>query len=182
MLVKDIIILASEFIGNNELAEGLKDNSLSDDQTLLSESLVKCFNLINNEITSEYIPIIKRETIKTENFKIDFDKFSNKLLKIISVEDKFGNKLKYKVIDDYVFVFAKTVNITYSTVPQKYKLTDEFETNIPERVYAYGIAREFCFLQAMFDDGDLWEQRFKSSLETLSKRISSVYIPRRRWI
>ena len=86
MLVKDIIALACDFTENSDLKKALEENtSLTDEQNVLCDSLVKCFNLVNNEIASEYIPHIKSETIKTQDFRIDFSSLSYSPCQIISV-------------------------------------------------------------------------------------------------
>ena len=60
MSVKDIIILACEFTENQSLGQALENNSvLDEEQSEICDSLVKCFNLVNNEVASEYVPIVK---------------------------------------------------------------------------------------------------------------------------
>ena len=49
MLVKDIIKLACNFTENEDLASKIENNSqLSEAESLIKDSLVNCFNLINN--------------------------------------------------------------------------------------------------------------------------------------
>ena len=182
MLVKDVIILACEFTENNELAKSLSNNNLDEDQSLIVDSLVKCFNLVNNEICSEYMPLIKQEKVQMQDFKCQYSQLSNKVLDIISVVDRRGNKVKFKCFDNYFIAFANEVYVKYTYVSQDSHLEDEIFTTIPERVYAYGVAREFYFMQTLFDEADVWEERFKNSLSILTRKKNEIIMPRRRWI
>ena len=182
MLVKDIIKIACSFTDNNELASALDGNSLTQDQTLIRDCLVNCFNLVNNEIASEYLPYLKSETIETDNFKINFTSFSEKLREIISIKDSYGNNVKYKVFESYVMVFFFYVTICYSFLPSSLSISSQFSSLLPERVFAYGIAREYYLGQALFDDADIWEKRFKNALMVLIRKKSEIVMPKRRWI
>ncbi len=182
MLVKDVIILACEFTENKDLAKSLTDNTLDEEQNLIVESLIKCFNLINNEICSEYMPLIKQEKIRLQDFKCFYSQLSGKVLDVISVVDKNGKKVKFKCFNDYLIAFANEVTILYTTLPQDSEIEDEIVTKIPTRVYAYGVAREYYFMQTLFDEADVWEERFKNSLCILTRKKSETIMPRRRWI
>ena len=60
MLVKDIIKLACDFTGNENIAQKLEQSSsLESSEQETVDGLVKCFNLVNNEIASEFVPIKK---------------------------------------------------------------------------------------------------------------------------
>lgn len=183
MSVKDIIILACDFTENKEIGEALENNStLTDEQNAIVNDLVKCFNLINNEIASEYFPIIKCENAKTENFKINLSSLSNSVLRVIAVQDYYGRKIKFKIYDDYIMAIANNVNVIYQSLPGNLSLSDEFFTTLPNRVYAYGIAREYYFLQTLFDEADVWEERFKDVLSILQGKRNEIRMPQRRFL
>ncbi|MBQ8792130.1 MAG: hypothetical protein IJZ62_00725, partial [Clostridia bacterium] len=62
MKVKDVIIKACDFVNKDDLAKNLVNGSaLSEEDLSLQEKLVKCFNLIREEIASEYQPILQVE-------------------------------------------------------------------------------------------------------------------------
>ena len=119
---------------------------------------------------------------ETTDFKLNFTQFSSQPIKIISVRDTFGRPVRFKVFDSYLMALAGNVEVEYTTMPEKMDIDDEFSSSLPERVYAYGIAREFCFLQSLFDDADVWDDRFKNTLEVLLQRKSELRMPGRRWI
>lgn len=182
MLVKDIVMLACEFTENQDIKDSLENNNLNDEQALVVESLTECFNLVNNEIACEYLPIVKVERIKGKDFKFNFDLLASKVLQVLEVRDSNGRRIKFRVFDDYFVAKAGEVEVFYSTVPKAYGLQENFVSVIPERVYAYAVAREYYFLRTMFDDADIWEERFKNSLQVLLAKKSTVIMSRRRWI
>ena len=182
MLVKDIIKLACKFTENDDIAQAITNNNLSQEQSLVVDCLVNCFNLVNNEIASEYLPYVKSEEIETNNFKINFSDFTSTFREVISIKDCYGNNVKYKVFDGYLMVFANKVTVVYACLPQALALSSEFDSLLPERVFAYGIAREYYFIQTLFDDADIWESRFKNSLKVLTRKKSEIVLPKRRWI
>ena len=183
MLVKDIIIKTCNFIGQDEIANKLKDNqALSESEEQIVDELVEKFNLTREEIASEYQPILKSEEFEVKNFKLLFTSFSSSPLQIFSVKDKLGRNVNYKIFDDYIFVCGKNVVVIYSTFALPLSVNDEFSSTLPERVYAYGVAREYYFAKAHYEDANMWEGRFKGSLEILLRRQSQVVLPKRRWL
>lgn len=182
MQVKDIIKLACSFTENEGLVSGIENNNLTSAQSLIVDSLVNCFNLVNNEIATQYIPYLKKESFQTSSFKVYFSSFTGSINEIISVKDSKGKNIKYKIFDDYIVALANEVEIVYSVKPQTLSLSSTFTSLIPERVYAYGIAREYYFIQTLFDDANIWENRFKDSLKVLSRKKSEILMPSRRWL
>ena len=182
MLVKDVIKLACNFTENDEIANAIKNNTtLSENQSVVVDMLMNCFNLVRNEIATEYVPILVRETITPNDFKIYFSSLSNSVFEIVSVKDMRGRNVKYKKFEDYIMTFAGQVEILYKTIPQDLTISQSFSSAIPERVFAYGVAREYYFNQTLFDDADIWEERFKNSLKVLTRKKSEIKMPNRRW-
>lgn len=73
MLVKNIILKVCDFIENAELARAIEEGDvLTTEQQELQDKLVKCFNLVLNEIASEYLPMVKVEKVKAKGDMIEF--------------------------------------------------------------------------------------------------------------
>ena len=183
MSIKDIIILACSFTENEDLKTALSGSAnLDDKQTDLVNMFVECFNLIANEIACDYIPHYERDTFKTSDFKISFSSFASSPLKIVSVLDKGGHKVRFKAFDDYLMALASEVTVTYLSQPEEKGLNDNITTIIPMRVYAYGMAREYYLMQTLYEEADIWQERFVQSLQSLSHRKSETKVPARRWL
>ena len=78
--------------------------------------------------------------------------------------------------------FANTVDIIYQAEPAELAIDSEFYSTLPNRIYAYGIAREYYFQQTLFDEADIWEERFKNTLSIMARKRSETHIPKRRWL
>ncbi len=183
MLVKDILVLACDFIENEALGKSIKENqTLSETESQEVDRLVKCFNLVNSEIASEFVPIKKVEQFDVENGRIAFSKFTSSPYKILYVKNSFGRKVRFKVFQDHIFALCKKAVVVYSTLPASQTINDEVESFLPERIYAYGVAREYLFMQGKFDDAEIFEERFKNSLEYICRQTPHARLPRRRWL
>ncbi len=183
MLVKDIILKACDFTENDELSKAINEGSqLPEELKNLQDKLVKCLNLVRNEIASEYMPIVKMEIVVCENGKFNINDFSSRLVDIISIKDKYGNNVKYNVIGDELISNEEKIFVWYNTLPDEIAFEGEFSSTIPERVYAYGVVKEFFFLQTLYEDAKVWDERFKNSLQVLERKKSETVIPQRRWI
>ncbi|MBQ8444632.1 MAG: hypothetical protein IJX25_04700 [Clostridia bacterium] len=183
MKVKDVIIKACDFVNKDDLAKSLVDGSaLSEEDFSLQEKLVKCFNLIREEIASEYQPILQVEKFTVKNFKLELSSFSNDVLEIYSIKDKYGRNVHYKIFDGYIFVCGKEVEVIYSTPASTLTIDDDFSSSLPERIFAYGVAREYFFINSLYEDANIWEERFKGSLQIMLRRKSEIKMPRRSWI
>lgn len=182
MKVKDVIVKACDFIGKDELASNLITGAEVPEENLaLQQKLVKCFNLIREEIASEYQPILHVEKFIVKNFKLELSSFENEVVEIYSIKDRFGRNVHYKIFDGYIFVCGKDVEVIYSTIAQELEINDEFSSNLPERIFAYGVAREYFFLSGLYEDANIWEERFKGALQIMLRRKSEVKVPRRSW-
>jgi len=183
MKVKDIIIKVLEMTENFDTALQInQDNVLTDEQNQLVSSYVNCFNNVRNEIASEILPNVKIEKIITSNGRIDYKSLSNDVIEVLSIRDNFGNSLKFDVFSDHIKVDADEVEVRYNASPENLTIEDELFSTIPERVFAYGILRENCYIQNLYEDASIWEERFKNSLQALYRKKNETVIPRRRWL
>ena len=183
MKVKEVILKACDFIDKQELASAIKEGLvLTEQQQALKENLLAYFNLVREEIANEFQPIMQTEKFIVKNFKLSFSEFSSQVQDIYSIRDKFGRNVNYKIFDGYIFVCGREVEVIYSSKAENLPFDGEFSSNLPERIFAYGIAREYFFLNNLYDDANVWEGRFKGALSIMLRRKSEVKIPQRRWI
>lgn len=178
MKVKNIIKTACNFVGNDDIVTSIENGS----QNERIDNILKLFNLVRNEVVSEYMPMLAREAFEVKDLKVSFSSFAKKPLEIMSVKDKLGRNVKYKSFPDHFMTQASKVFVTYSFLPEDATLEDEIEDCLPERVYAYGLARECLLQEGMFEDAEIFEIRFKNSLKIFTRKKSEIILPRRRWI
>lgn len=187
MTVKDIIKLVCDFVGERELLAKLESTETvtytSREQEKL-DLMVRCFNLVNQEIASDYLPFLTKEEIDVNNSILNFSTLDKTLINVYEIKNKIGMNLKFKLFPNYVEVFGHARSIVYSFLPSEKTLTDNVEiyNGLSKRVYAYGVASEFLLVDGVSDDAEIWEDRFKQSLFVLSRRRGEHILPARSWI
>lgn len=186
MTVKDIIKLVCEFVGEKDLREKLCEENAAFTDRMQEKlvALVRCFNLVNQEIASEYLPFLTTENVEVNNSVLNFSDLSKTVINIYDLKNRFGMNLKFKLFPNYVQVFGSAKSVTYSYLPEELILTDEVKMlcGLSARVYAYGIASEYLLIDGMSEDADIWEERFKQSLFVLSRRKGEHVLPKRSWL
>lgn len=182
MKVKDILLKTCDFIENNELKSPLENNStLTDNQQELADKLVRYFNYVQNEIATEYIPVIHRETVCAKD-KLDFSTLSKRIYEVIYVKDSNGRRISFRTFPDKIVFSGEITEITYSFIPEDNTIDQDILFLVPERVYAYGIAREYYLFEGFTDKATLFENRFKSSIQNLFKKGRNIVLPVREWL
>ncbi len=183
MQVKEIIIKACDFTENDELSKALlQEGELTEEMQNNLERLIKCFNLVHEEIVSEYLPVLNVERVKTENGRVKLDFLKAKISHIIAVKDVLGDNIKYDKFENYIMTSEYEVEIWYNSLPNELTIDDEFSTSLPARVYAYAVVREYYFLQTLYEDAKVWDERFLASIENFARKKGETVLPRRRWI
>ena len=175
-LQKDELLELTEFGGETESTES---------QQKEINILLRCLNLVYNQIATDYIPLIQTEKVVSINGEILFNSLSKKILDIKRIEDKCKLRVNYKLYPDRIKTINCEVYITYTYEPNELQeLTSTMETfseKLTERVMAYGVAMEYSFISGLHDDASIWETRFKDGLLIASRKKSEMRLPSRRW-
>lgn len=190
MNVVEIIKLTATYLQLNHL---LQTTTLGGTSEPTSENieeinlLLKCVNLVNNIIAGEYFKLTKCTTIKSDNGMVYYDQLAsgNKLNQILSVKDVYGSKKMYRSFDTYLKTTSGVLEVTYSYVPNAVVLNDtitSYATKISERIFAYGVASEYCYIMSLYDDAAMWDSRFKGSLQSVISKKSDMTLKQRRWL
>lgn len=183
MLVENIIKTVLKFMEKHDVVASMEAGEIIEGENAQEiSSFIDCLNLVRNEIATEYIPNVVVEKVRVENNRLDFSELANGVIEVLSVKDKFGFNIKFDKFSDHIQLENGTFEVKYNAIPEILKLNSEFNTNIPERVYAYGIMREYFYIQTLYEDASMWEERFKNSLQSLERKKNETFIPRRRWL
>lgn len=188
MTAKDVIKVVCVFLQKEELLE-LEDLGgtavATESQTKELEHMLRCLNLVVNEIASDYIPLLFKETVFPTGGQILLSSLTKNPIDILRVEDRFGIRVNYKLFPDYLETIDGEVKILYSYEPTEAtalsQTLENFSQKIGERVIAYGVAMEYCFICGLHDDASIWEKRFKDALLIASRKKSEIKLPKRRW-
>ena len=101
--VENVVRLAARMIGLEEKTDAYFNGSGSEEGTRIVQGLVNCFNLVENELAVDYLPLVCEDTLSTDdNGRIEYARLSKKVAYIISVCDKQGNVVSAKRMPAYL--------------------------------------------------------------------------------
>ena len=194
MKVKDIIITACRFVGREDIAEQLsylnegidvEDLDLSTEQSEVLETLLYCFNSVEDELARCYIPLETGETLSSENGVYNFADFSLKPVKIISVKSG-GKPVKYSLTALSLITDCTEITVEYGYAPLKKGLFDDSEFSsvfVSDKLVAAGTASEFCLIDGEGQLAQTWESVYRGEIETVQRtRFGKLRLPPRRWV
>ena len=182
MIVNDTIKLCCDFVNLPELKDLVGTENGDDIQKAKLNAMLRCLNLAYEEICAEFLPILKKEAIVSENGEFYFSNLSKPISSIVSLKTPEGKNIKYQNSSDHINFNEDCAIIVYSVLPEELKFGDSDDGVISNRVLAYGTAREFFLMQALSDEALIYENRFKESLENLVRKKSLSKLPVNKWL
>lgn len=187
MKLKEVIKEACEVIEWNDVLAVIDGNQISDVMQVKINKLISYFNKIQDELASEFIDVFAKENVEAVN-EISYSNLSNQILDVVYIKDKDGKKLSFTCYPDKVSFEGISKEIVYTYVPQELNnISNDIVFLVPKRVYSYGIAREFYFFEGLIDKAEFFENRFKSSINSLLEKDKKIQnktkiMPERKWL
>lgn len=186
MKVKDIVVTALKILGRNELAEKLSEgDELDGGEKDTVNTLVHCFNAVEDEAARCYIPLCAVQTIYSYDGKIPFSRFEHTPVRITGVTSE-GKAVSYKVYPDCIKADAKSVTVEYDYAPSVKDIdgVSEFNCAVGGYLFACGAAAEYCLINGEIQAAEAWESKYRQEIERVqsSTPTSGGYIPPRRWV
>ena len=204
MLVREVLMLAAENMGREDLSEELAAraaseeaasgetdaSSGSDSAAELSEdarSLLRCYRIVENEVALDYFPLEKTEKFSSLGGKVQYAVFSSSPVNIVDVKDADGNRIGFTAYAAYLDVSGVTgsVSVTYAYAPPQAELGDEvaFPARISGRILAAGICSEFLLTCGRYAESEVWEGKFRDALRATGVfRRKLCSMRSRRWV
>ncbi len=184
MQVRQIAALAAECLGRDDLAESAR--SATDSAHGETASLLRCYNLVENEIALDYIPLIEEERLAVQNGGVSFSRLRFAPVELRRVSDDEGSKIAFSLFPDRIAVKPSVlfVKIRYSYSPPQKSWDDEcaFHEKISPRLIAQGIAGEFCLAHGLFAEAAVWDKRYRESLRAAHVVRRTLSVRARRWV
>lgn len=186
MTVKDIIKIVCEFVGEREILKKLNQTesvTFSEREQEKLNIMTNAFNLVNQEIASDYLPYLVKENICVDNSTLNFSTLSKTVINIYEVKTRLGSNLKFKVFPEFVEIYGRARSIIYSALPEDLTIDGQVElyAGLSGRIFAYGVASEYLLIEGLGEEAEIWEERFKESLFMLSRKRGEHIMPRRSW-
>ena len=183
--VENVVRLAAQMLGLGETAEEYFDGQPSEETSRIVQGLVGCFNLVENELAVDYLPLVCEETLSTdEQGNIEYARLSKKVAYIISVRDEFGAIVKAKRMPAQLALGVGKYVVRYAALPVEKTAWDrcEYETGVSVRLLAYGVAAEYCLHKGLYAEHAAWNKKYKEALLIACKCRGVGRLKERAWI
>lgn len=188
MTVLEVLETASLYLNlREELDYYFNEDNLttpSEEDATKFNNLLRALNLTVKEVGTEFKNLYYEENITFENNKANISSLSQTLFKIVEIRDEFQT-FNFNIIDDYILINSNgTKTIRYITVPEDLTKDDNiyFFDAIYEKPLALGTCMEYYYINNIFDEAKVWEERFYKSLQNCLRGIGSYNMPKRRWL
>ena len=150
-----------------ELSALLLDIELTDD---IRKDLVSCYNLVEQELATDYFPILEVDKFFHVEDKIYYKDFSRKGYMIKGVQDFRGDKVNYKLFPEYIALQKNydggTFFVKYYYIPEKKELYSHSTYGAEYvSILKYGIASEYCLANGDFDLAAIYNQKYKERIK-----------------
>ncbi len=184
MLVKEVVALAAETLGRSDLAQAVEAAEEGSDGEV--KSLLRCYNLIENEVALDFFPLKTAERFVPAQGKISYASFSFAPVNILKVTDEEGTPVRFGIMPTYISVpqTAGELEVVYAYSPPVKDLGDEtaFSDHISARLLAFGVASEFCITNRQFAEGAMWGRKYRDALRAAGIYRRTLSVRSRRWI
>ncbi len=189
----DVLSKACKLLNKDELALYLKNGYSStftaSELELMEEqnTLVYCLFEAYSEIATDYHPLFNTETISVTNGKFNLNNLEKKFRNVKSILDSSNSKVEnYSIEYDYLYINDGVYKIKYRYIPSFdeviYDNAQNFDGKISESVLSYGVCAYYCLKYNISDSYNLWETKFKQSLQISMQKTENLYIKPRRFI
>lgn len=182
MKVKDVLSLAADCLGREDLSASLLASSSATGEAL---NLLRCYNLIENELAVDYFPLQYEEEVCPNQGEIAYSSLGKQCAEILSVECE-GEKIAFRETDGGISL-EKTLpraTVRYLYIPQRKELTADAETDkkVTARLMAFGISSEFCLSRGQFSEAAIWERKYQDAVRAADCKRRRKKMRSRRWV
>ena len=185
MLVKDIIKKVVNYTNNFDLFKAVESGTFTEEQTKEINLLVDCVNLTNSNIAANYVKLYDTKSLKVRDGLIPFSELSAQTIyDIVSVKDVNGRTVDFDILNNGLSVKVKEAIVKFTYFPEDVKYEDEltnFKIKINERIFVYGVISEYLYVKGVFDEAEIWEEKFKNELKNCLRTVKSHRTAKRRW-
>ena len=184
MKVKQIMASAARLCGRQDVAEYL-ERGFTEDLSAAereAETLLKCYNLAENEIALDYLPLRREERFESDGC-VPYAAFAEPPVEILSVRDEAGRSLRFAAGEKGVRVREGRAVIRYSVRPRVKGPGDrpELSEKGDARLLALGTACEYALMSGNYDAASLLDRRYRDAL-ACACRERGGRLRMRRWV
>lgn len=183
MKVRDVMALAAANLGREDLVALVCGCSGEPEGDLAA--LLRCYNLVENEIALDYFPLKQRDAVKISDGKLSYSELSRAPVTILSVTDGL-RELPFEALPTGLSVnapgsFRGEILYTYSPAEKEIDGDCEFSEKISARLLSLGVACEFCLSHGLFAEAAVWEKKYRDALKAADICRKKLSVRPRRW-
>ena len=186
MQVKEILALAAQGLGREDLKEALEGGEAAEETQKELACLLRGYNFVENEIALEYFPLKAEESFPCAGGNLAYTHFAHAPVNVHKVTDKAGREVDFKLFPAYLSLPDGTdeAMVLYSYAPEKKDFGDEsaFSGRISARLMSYGVASEFLLANARYTESDLFQKRYQDALRAAGILRRRLSMHARRWV
>ncbi|MCL2755926.1 MAG: hypothetical protein FWE45_02625 [Firmicutes bacterium] len=183
MKIKQILSNVAEILGLADVVELVKSNVAINElhQNTNYRLLLRCASLVVANLATHYSEITHTQRVNTQiNGRINFSVFEHPPTNIKMVRQITGERMRFRTFIDHIIVNQPgKFDVTFTYVP---KIISGNETNpfpLPPAALEYGIMAEYAFLSGMFNEAQVWNEKFGEMIfASVKKNGRSVTMPR----
>lgn len=185
MKVREIISCALTLLGRSDIASVLSSGEQvgwTDQETV--NTLLYCFNAVENELARNYIPLVRSEKMTSKNNKFYFSSFWFRPIKIKKVFAD-GKSVPFTVNGDHVYIEANAVDIEYEYAPSRKDIDggSDYDENVAFGIIPFGMAEEYSYINGEAEAGEMWKGKYRDMIDNIQRTLPEcAHIPPRRWV
>lgn len=182
MTVKEVVLLAATHLGIVDEVESYVENKVGNGKNTLL--LVDCFNLVENEIALDYLPLYAEEEKQTLTGKIEYSAFQKPVTRVLKVTGADGAYQSYTCFPDCIKTSVGKIKIFYAYSPYKKTIDDcsDYETQVSTRLLSYGVAAEYATAMGLYEEASVWDKKYKDALAAAYALKPTSKMPSRGWV
>jgi hypothetical protein len=161
--------------------EGVEDVATCEGSANL---MLRCYNMIIEEIALEYLPLRFKEKIQANNGKIYFSELSKKPLRIMQVFNENNEKVPYKFVNDYLAVSNGSFTVEYAYRAEVATAESDCvyeETVIGPYAIAYGMLSQYLLERGRVSESNIYQEKYLSAVRARIAQRSNIKLPARGW-
>lgn len=150
-----------------ELSALLLDIELTED---IRNNLVRCYNLVEQELATDYFPILEVDKFFHVEDKIYYKDFSRKPYMLKGIQDFHGDSVGFKLAPEYINLIKNynggTFFVKYYYLPEDKELYSNSTYGAEYiSILKYGIAAEYCLANGNFEQAKIYNDKYKERIK-----------------
>lgn len=150
-----------------ELSALLLDIELTED---IRNNLVRCYNLVEQELATDYFPILEVDKFFHVEDKIYYKDFSRKPYMLKGIQDFHGDSVSFRLVPEYINLIKNynggTFFVKYYYLPEDKELYSNSTYGAEYiSILKYGIAAEYCLMQGNFEQAKIYSDKYKERIK-----------------